>query len=112
MTSRLLRPIEPVEPRTEIFFILSQKLALLQSHVIICHCRPQRGEAISHNKLSLRGAQRRGNDNLLYKIAALRSQRRIATLPLVARNDKYTLKDNSLYHVSLEQCLKLIPKKI
>jgi|GEM_PF-5093787 len=36
----------------------------------------------------------------------------IATLPLVARNDKYSLKDNSLYHVSLGQCLKLIPKNI
>ena len=54
--------------------------------------------------MSLRGVQQRGSLSLFsYKIAAL---------PLVARNDKYSLKDNSLYHVSLGQCLKLISKKI
>jgi len=59
-------------------------LALSQSHVIICHCRPQRSEAISYNKLSLREAQPRGNLNLFsYKIA---------TLPLVARNGHNTHK--------------------
>ncbi len=32
------------------------------------------------------------NDNLLYDIATLRSQRRIATLPSAARNDNFFMK--------------------
>ncbi len=43
-----------------------------------------------------------GDDNLLYEIVTLCSQRRIATLPMVARNERY--------QVTLEKCQKLIYK--
>ncbi len=50
-----------------------------QWHFIIwdCQARSEQSEGIFYVPRS---------DNLLYKIATLRSQRRIATLPLVARN--------------------------
>ncbi len=72
--------------------------------IYICHCEPRRGEAISYNKLSLRGtkeipslcSEQAAQSHIINchfeerrDEAISKKKVEIATLPLVACNDKY-----------------------